>query len=339
MRQGDTEDETPRFGTARDGREAEMKKKTWIVPCVCLAFFDCAGNRLELRQPPSLSLTVPTPPRVPTPEESARVSVAQSGGSVVSSRPMTDLRAQTLAIALTGDTALCARLERALPAALVRARLTRVLLPSSVQRLQGTVERAANGDRTVLTGELLALLPMRANTPAEQLLRIEVLVGTSEVNTRRQWAIAPAEMARYRSEWATFESALRAIDNQLRSTVTTYSNDAQTEITRYERAGGRYERPEERELRDRVALWSTEATALSARVQAVRTAPNPDQVASGVRGAQSEVGHRPAVILRAVLTDLRGGETWWVNEVRASNDDPNRALDEALAGLIHDVAP
>jgi hypothetical protein len=102
---------------------------------------------------------LPAAPSIPSSQSTESDQAPTDGVRRATARPMSDLRAQTLVVAVEGDASVTEGFARMLPRVFVAARFTRVLFPETIQNLTGSVDRTTGGDRTSLSGALLHLLP------------------------------------------------------------------------------------------------------------------------------------------------------------------------------------
>jgi hypothetical protein len=310
-----------------------------LALCVpALAAASC-GPTLSLQSAPTLPPVMPRAPQAPEAQVSEQEQTPRDEHRVVLSHPVGDLRAQTVAIALEGDSSLCSAFEALLPSTLVAARFTRVLLPDTVQHLAGSVERGAAGERTTLQGDLLRLLPMRATTPADQLLRVHLSAGTAQGQHARRFAIPADALARYGVAFNEFRQRVQTVQTALQSSaVASYLADCQRERANYESRGGRYEDESSRAARDEADAFASQYQRALENVRSAAATPTPQQVQERGTREETQATAQPTVSLEAVLTDLRGGETWWVTQIVGTGVDRPAALAAALRLLLGEMS-
>ncbi len=305
----------------------------WVVVSHC-------GPSFSLRAPPSLPPILPRVPTAPAAQSSEQDHPPQDEHRATTAHPVGDLRAQTIAIVLEGDEASCRALEALLPTALVGARFTRILLPDSVQNLTGTVTRGPDGERTVVQGTLPRLLPMRANTPADQLLRVRVADGSASGQHARRFEVPADQLLQYATAYADFRQRLLATRAALqRVDGATYASEYQQVRAQYEAAGGRYSEEEDRNRREEADLFIGQFQRMSELVASAEQVPTPEQVQRQATREETQTTTQPAVTLDAVLTDLRAGETWWVGQIVGMGPDRPSAQRRALQLLLGELAP
>lgn len=312
-----------------------------IAGCLALlALQHCARPSLQLRAPPSLSVQMPSRPQVPdaVSQESAQ-GQATNPRRVVSTRPVSNPREQTILLVLDGDASLRAALLEALPAALITARFTRVLLPPTLEGVSGSVERGAPGERTTLTGPADRLLPMRANTPVDVVLHVELQRAAEVIERTTRYEVPPDALQRYAEELNRYNIALQQVQRQL-AVAADYPAEAEAALQTYQRQGGRFDDDESRQRMEEARSFVALHTQLSGQLRAALSSPLPGAEAVQ-RGAATRAStnreRTPGVRLRAIFSDLRAGETFWVDDVRAPGADENAALSRALATLIEDL--
>lgn len=315
----------------------------WIGAAGALALIplaSCASPRLQLRSPPSLSARLPTPPVLP--EAQAQQSTRGGGTNtqrVTAARALGNLREQTILVVLDGESALTGAALELLPSTLIGARFTRVLLPPMVEGLEGTVERSAAGDRTVLSGRAVQLLPMRANTPVDGVLRIEVRHAGDVIEQTTRYEIPADALQRYAAELARYREALQRVQQQLAAS-SGYPAEVDAELAAYRQRGGRFDNEEDRQriedARSFVALYAQAEQQLRAAMAA--TPPSPEALQASARGRTStDRNTTPGVRVRAVYSDVRAGETFWIDDIRAVGANPAEAISQALSTLIQDL--
>lgn len=301
----------------------------------------CGGPSLQLRAPPSLTARLPTAPTVPQPVSDASTSRATNSGHLVTStHPVANPREQTILLLLSGDDQLRGALAEILPTTLVGARFTRVLMPPSLDGVSGSVERGASGERTTLNGPAERLLPMRANTPIDGVLRVELRRASDAVVSTTRFAVSSQALQRYSSELRSYNTALEAARQQLMSSAS-YAQESQSAIQRYQAQGGRLDSSETRERVEEVIAFNTRYAELESQLRAALSAPLPQPSEVQRMAEQRSTSSRsstPGVWLRAIYTDLRGGETFWIDEVRVSESDDTAALRQAIGTLMLDLS-
>lgn len=296
------------------------------------------GPTFSLRPAPMLPPVLPRAPAVPGSQATESEQAPQDGVHRAVARPGGDLRALTLAFVTEGDAAMRGAFVASLPRALVAARYTRVLLPDTVESLNGTFERTAGGDRTTLNGSLAHLLPMRANTPADQLVRVRVSEGSASGQRARRFAIPAAELQRYATEFAAYQQRVTAARQALaRADGAEYANEYQQARRDYESRGGRYDDADERNRRDEAEAFLTAQQSLAEQVQRAAAVPTPEQAQQSGTREETQATARPAVTLDVVITDLRAGETWWVGDVVGMGDTREAALARAMQLLLGEL--
>jgi hypothetical protein len=297
----------------------------------------CTSVVLQLRPPPRLP-GLPTAPSVPE-SQSVRGEVAPTvDARVVSARLPGDLRAQTVAIAVEGDEQIAGTLTPRFTRALLAAGYTRVLYPTSVQAVNGELERVGTtaGERTVIHGTVRQLLPLRATTPADSLLAISVQpAGVVERERRVEARYADGALAAYDREYQQFSRAARGLSGLIAG----YTSESEEAFASYQRAGGvvRANTPEA-QLAYAVEAWTATATSLQGQLRALlANVPPTAQLAARAAAATAGGTERvsmPVVRLRATLTDLRAGETYWMVDVNAEGTDQSAALEGAVASIL-----
>lgn len=299
-----------------------------------LALCQC-GPTFHLRLAPALPPMLPPMPSIPSAQATESDQAPTDGVHRTAAHPMSDLRAQTLAVAVDGDPDVAETFTRMLPRVFVGARFTRLLFPDTVQHLTGTVDRTVGGDRTSLTGELLRLLPMRAATPADQLVRVRVTEGTAAGQHARHFAIPADQLQSYATAYASYRERVESLRRAVaRSDASAFAAEFQQARAEYESRGGRYEDRDEQRLRDDAEAYLSAHQRASEQLQAAERVPTPDQVREQGTREERQATVRPAVTLEVVLTDLRAGETWWVGEVVGMGDSREAALARAVQLLI-----
>lgn len=315
-------------------------KMYWSAASIILALSGCVGPSLRLRSAPSLSVRFPQPPRVPE-AVSQQSSTAQQAGHprVISARALGNIRQQTILLILDGDPSLRGAMMDMLPTALISNRFTRVLLPPALESVTGTVERGNQGERTTLSGPADRLLPMRANTPIDAVLRVELQRAANVVQHTTRYAIPDDALERYAMELNRYQATLARIRQQLDASAD-YPREAEQQIAAYQARGGRFEDEESRQRAEEARSFVMLHAQLSEQLRNALAAPLPGAEAVQ-RGAASRVAtseeRSAGMRLRALYTDLREGETFWFDEVSASNSDERTALNQALATLIQDL--
>ncbi len=302
-----------------------------------VALCDC-GPTFRLRPAPALPPMLPPAPSIPSSEATETEQAPTDGVHRATAHAMSDLRAQTMAVAVEGDEGVTTDLVRMLPRVFVAARFTRVLLPDTVQNLSGTLERTVGGDRTSLTGTLLRLLPMRAATPADQLVRVRVTEGTAAGQHARHFAIPADQLQSYAAAFATYQERVEALRRSLaRGDANAFAAEYQQARAEYESRGGRYDDRDERGLRDDAEAYLSAHQRAGEQLQTAARVPTPEQVREQGTREERQATVRPAVTLEVVLTDLRAGETWWVGEVVGMGDSREAALARAVQLLIGEL--
>lgn len=298
----------------------------------------CFPPRFEVRDPPTLTLTIPRAPQVPEARQVQTAAGNTAGGEAIAAHPLPDLRAQTLAVVLEADDALSVSARRALPRLLIERRLTRVIYPD-VQAVLGSLERGVQGDRTTVNGTLPQLALLQARTPADHLLVVHIEAQGAERTREQRFEVPAGEMATYQSAWAEFHAAVDRIRSQLRSVVPGYQSEVAAAEQRYRSAGGNFLTSEDQQARGRVEAWQSQAAQLERNLtEREQSVPSPDDLATRattLRTAQREATQR--VELRAVLTDLRAGETFWCDLVHGEAPSAEEALRDALRTLLQDL--
>lgn len=296
------------------------------------------GPTFSLRPPPLLPPVLPRAPAVPGSQATESEQPPQDGVHRAVAHPPGDLRAQTLAFVTEGDAQVRGVFVASLPRALVAARYTRVLLPDTIESLNGTLERTVAGDHTTLNGSLAHLLPMRATTPADQLVRVRVSEGSASGQRARRFAIPAAELQRYATEFATFQQRLTAARQVLtRADAAEYAAAYQQARRDYELRGGRYDDADERNRRDEADAFLIAHQNLAEQVQRAAAVPTPEQAQQSGTREETQTTARPAVTLDVVITDLRAGETWWVGDVVGMGDTREAALARAMHLLLSEL--
>ena len=292
---------------------------------------------LRLGAPPQFP-SLPSPPTVPA-SQSVRAEVAPLvDARVVSARLPGDLRTQTIAVAVEGDEAVGTALTPRFTRALLAAGYTRVLYPTSVQAVNAELERsgAGAGERTVIHGTVRQLLPLRASTPADCLLVISVQSAQRVDRERRVEArYANGALADYDRRYQDFLRVARGTSGGLSS----YARESANAFATYQREGGTVVgNTREAELAAAVEAWNTTAASLQSQLRTlVASAPATSQLAARAAAATAggmEHVSMPVIRLRATLTDLRAGETYWLVDVAAEGTDESAALDGAVGAIL-----
>ena len=231
------------------------------------------------------------------------------------------------------------RVLEMLPPALVGARFTRVLLPPAVDGLNGTVERNGGGDRTSLTGPAVSLLPMRANTPVDAVLRVELRNAADVIERTTRYDIPADALQRYAQALAQYREGLQRAQREL-AAASAYPTEVETAVAVYQRRGGTFSDAEDRARLEDARAFVARYAELDQQLRAALAAPPPGAEAVQ-RTAQSRTSTQrsgtPAVRLRAVFSDLRAGETFWVDDIRISAATEAEALAQAITTLIGDL--
>jgi hypothetical protein len=312
-----------------------------LAGCLALlALEHCARPSLQLRSPPSLSVQMPSRPQVPdaVSQESAQ-GPTPSPRRVTSTRPVNNPREQTILLVLDGDASLRAAMLDVLPTALITARFTRVLLPPTLEGVSGSVERGAAGERTTLTGPAHRLLPMRANTPVDAVLHIELQRAGEVIERTTRYEVPADALQRYAEEVNRYNAALQQAQRQL-AVVADYPAEAEAALQTYQRQGGRFDDEESRLRMEEARSFVIAHTQLNAQLRAALSSPLPGAEAvqrGAATRASTQRERTPGVRLRAIFSDLRAGETYWVDDVRVPGADENAALSRALTTLIEDL--
>lgn len=302
-----------------------------------LALTACTPT-FRVPSPPTLPMDLPRAPAAPQPAE---VPVPPPGvrADATSAHAPADLRAQTLAVVLVGPAEVVAATQRRLPLMLVARRFTRVLYPS-LQSVETTLERGEASERVTFRGSLPQLALLQARTPAGHLLQLEVRGDDGPEVLRSTYAISPAELAAYRDGLEAYRVATERWRARLQQVVAPYRETVTRTRQAYEQDGGRYRDPGEQELLSQVSSWDSEAnTLLASSEAALRGAPTPEQLVERASRTQGEALSRRRVSVRATLTDLTAGETYWIDEVEAVSPTLDEALSAALARALDDLSP
>jgi hypothetical protein len=310
-----------------------------VLAAALLALAGCARPTLQLRSPPSLSLRLPNPPAIPEGSlEERSTGGAADARRVTSTRATGGVREQTVLMVLDGDPSLRAAALDLLPTTLVAARLTRVLLPPAMESLTGSVERGATGERTTLSGPAERLLVMGASTPVDAVLRVEVQRASDVIERTRQIVIPAEALQRYTLAVRQYREALQQAQRQ-HSAAAAYPAEAEAAVQTYQREGGRFDDDESRSRMEDARSFVALHTQLGAQLREALATPPPDADAVLREAARRNSSNRtrtPGVRLRAILSDLRAGETFWIDDVRANGDDVP-ALQQAFATLVQDL--
>lgn len=300
----------------------------------------CGRPSFEVRSPPSLTARIPAPPALP---ESVSQESATGGGAnarrVTAARPLGNVREQTVLMVIDGESTHRAALLEMLPPALVAARFTRVLLPPGLDGVTGTVERTGGGERTALSGSALQLLPMRANTPVDAVLRVELRNAADVIERTTRFEVPPEALQRYATALAQYREGIQRTQRELMA-ASSYPTEVESAVTNYQRRGGNFADAEDRTRLEEAQAFIARYAQLDQQLRAAlaATPPDPEAVQRAVRNrTTTERSGTPAMRLRAVFSDLRAGETFWVDDIRISAPTEAEALAQAVTTLINDL--
>jgi hypothetical protein len=304
---------------------------TATLPIGCFA-----GPQFRPREPPTMSWRVPTAPQAPAPVLGSR----GAGGdrTLIAARPLDDLRARTLAVALrTPDSAR----EYAWPMLarqLLSARFTRVL-PPTIMSLHGTIATERGGAHTTVEGDLQPLLLLRAETPADVLIAVD-LSASAQID-EASVTYEPGALEAYESAYTRFQSEVVRARRELSSALATWTESVHAAEAEYTQRGGQWRDADDVAARDNAQVFLNRAQAFDAQLDgAARAAVSPPDLvrrASQARAASRE--QVASVRLRATITDLSAGQTGWMLELTAQRPDEASAVSEALARLVAELAP
>lgn len=309
----------------------------FIVSCVAPG---CGSARLELRPPPSLPDVegLPAPPPPPEPQTARTAPTPELEREVTAAHPPANLRPDVVALVLDAPPAARGMTLELLGPLLISHGYTRILYPVAFQEVTGALARTEEATRisTTVSGRLDQLALLRASSPASYLLALEVRESAGTLETHTVHRIPPESLARYRDARTAYERQTAQLLARVRGAGTSYALEARDAMAAYEAAGGTYDDPEERSTRDRANSFLSELASTEARVAgAASRLPTPEALEQRAGAADTTQG-RPMVriLLRATLTDLRAGETFWMLDVRAMAPERKDALSQALQALV-----
>lgn len=302
-----------------------------VALCATACF---GGPRYRPPETPPLPLRAPTAPRPPSPLASQRASGAER--RLTSVRAPDDLRARTVAVALRGPEPLLARAWPVLARRLLEARFTRVL-PPPLASLRGSVQSERGGARTTVEGDLQSLLHLRADTPAEVLLVVE-LAASAEAH-EAEVAFESGTLEGYDTAYERFQAEVAQQRERLRSAVASWSDDTRAAEMQYAQQGGRWQDESDVAAREQGRAFLSRAQAYDGQLEsALRGAVPPAELVR--RAAAQRAASRSSVSLvrlRATMTDLSPGQTAWMLELAAEQPDEAAALADALGRLVAEL--
>ncbi len=305
-----------------------------LLVSLCVACF--AAPRFRPPEAPTISWRVPAAPQAPSPLEGQR----GPGGArtLTAARVLDDLRARTVAISLRAPEGVRERVWPALARQLLNARFTRVL-PPSIMGLHGTVAAERSGARTQIDGDLQELLMLRADTPAEVLLAVEV--ATSAQVEEAEVSFEPGAVESYETAYGRFLTEVTRARQQLEGALATWADGVRQAEGEYVQRGGIWRDSEDVMARDRVAAFQSRAQAFATQLEGARAAAvSPADLSR--RAASVRAASRAQVTsarLRATLTDLAAGQTTWMLELSAQRPDEASALADVVTRLVAELTP
>jgi hypothetical protein len=311
-----------------------------IAVIASMAVAGCSSVRLALRAAPMFPdvEAVPSPPPLPEAAATRSATNPEVERQLTAAHPPADLRPDVVALVLDGPVEARATILELLAPLLIGRGYTRVLYPFAVQEVTGTLDRTEEGSRirTTVAGRLDQLALLGASSPASYLLALQVreFAATSEEHTTHR--IPPEALAHYRDAGTAYRQQIAQLLARLRGSATSYAIEAREAMEAYEAAGGTYEDPDEQAARDRAnAFLSQLATAEAQLVSAGSRLPAPEALEQRAAAANTMRGAPMIrILLRATLTDLRAGETFWMLDVQAMAPERKDALSRALQALV-----
>ena len=147
-----------------------------------------------------------------------------------------------------------------------------------------------------------------------------------------------------------YREALQRAQQQIMA-ASGYPAEVEGAVASYQQRGGRFEDQEDRQrledARSFVALYAQLDQQLRAALAS--QPPNTEDLQRGVRSRTStDRNTAPGVRIRAIFSDIRAGETFWVDDIRAAGGtdaeallDPEPGADAAdwVRGLLVAAAP
>lgn len=299
-----------------------------------LGTLGCIGIRFHPPPLPSVPLSAPSPPNPPAPIETQRS--ARDEQQVTSVRAPDDLRGRTIAIALRGPEALQERAWPMLARRLLEARFTRIL-PPPIASLRGSVQSERGTARTTVEGELRSLFHLRADTPAEVLLVVEL--SASAEAQESQVAFPSGSLEAYESEYARFRTTLTETRQRLQAEVATWSAGFQDAEAQYAQRGGQWRNEQDVSAREQGRAFLGRVQAYETQLESAQRAAVPPAELVRRAAAQRAASRVSSsfVRLRATLTDLSPGQTSWMIDLARERPDEATALSEVLNRLVAEL--
>ncbi len=305
---------------------------TALVVLIGTACF--GGPRYRPPETPSLPLRAPSAPSAPSPVAAQRAPGDERRLTTV--RPPDDLRPRTIAVALRGPEALLTRAWPVLARRLLEARFTRVL-PPPITSLRGSVQSERGAARTTVEGDLQSLLHLRADTPAEVLLVVE-LAASAEAHEATV-TFPQGALETYETAYGRFLAEVNQQRERVRGEVASWSDGARAAEMQYAQQGGRWQDEGDVAAREQGRAFLSRAQAYDGQLEtALRAAVPPAELVR--RAAAQRAASRASVSLvrlRATLTDLTPGQTSWMLELAGEQPDEAAALADVLGRLVTEL--